>query len=242
MRLYPFVLLFASIALPAHAATFKVGVETTQYQPVYGTKGGQYVGYSRDLLDAFAKKHGHQFEYVPLPIKRLFGEFTTTDTLDFKYPDHPQWQPDMKKGLTIAYSAPVFEGTEGALVQKDKVGRALGDLKTLGTLRGFSPWPYMDALKGGALTLEESDDIEPLLRKLLVGRLDAVFLNDQLGRYYVDQVLKQPGAIVLDPALPSNPVAYLLSTRKHPEIIDQFDAFLTSEGALIAELRKKHGL
>lgn len=224
------------------AQQFTIGVEQTDYFPVYAYRDAQYVGFSRDLLDAFAKKQGYTFKYEALPIKRLFADFVKGDSLDFKYPDNPQWQPELKQGVQIHYSAAAFESTEGGLVLPDRRGQPLSSAKTLGTIRGFTPWPYQDALAAGTLKLEESDDIASLVQKALLKRLDVVFLNEAIANYYVREELKKPGALVLDPGLPSNPVAYLLSSRKHPEVVKQFDAFLLSEQALIAELRAKHKL
>ena len=224
------------------AQEYVVGVEQTEYYPVYSYRNGDYVGYSRELLDAFAAKHGYTFKYVALPIRRLFADFLTKDTLDFKYPDNPIWQGDMKKGLTIAYSKPAFESVEGAMVIAERVGRPLSELKTLGTIRGFTPWPYLDAIKAGTIALEESDDLPGLVQKALLQRLDGIFINQAIADYHVTHELKKPGALVLDKGLPNNDVQYLLSTRKHPDVIKQFDAFLAGETALIASLRKKYNL
>lgn len=238
-----FALLALVTAAPAVSAqNFVIGVEQTDYFPVYAYRDNQYLGFSRDLLDAFGKQHGYTFSYTALPIKRLFADFLTKDALDFKYPDNPQWQPDMKKGIEISYSAPLFESTEGGLVLAENKGKPLAELKTLGTIRGFTPWPYQDALAGGGLKLEESDDINSLVQKALVKRIDVIFLNQAIGDYFVREELKKPGALVLDPGLPSNPVAYLLSSRKHPQVVEQLNAFLAKEKALVAELMAKHKL
>jgi hypothetical protein len=47
---------------------------------------------------------------------------------------------------------------------------------------------------------------------------------------------------VPDPGLPGNEVTYALSTRKHPEVIAEFDAFLSREPALMARLKAKYQL
>lgn len=237
-----FALLGMVAAASCQAQTYVVGVEQTDYFPVYAYRGGQYTGYFRDLLDAFGKKHGYQFQYTALPIKRLFADFLTKDSLDFKFPDNPVWQAPMKEGIAVSYSKPAFESTEGGMVLPENKGKTLAAVKTLGTIRGFTPWPYQDAIAAKTITLEESDDIGSLVQKALVKRLDAVFLCEAIANYYVAEVLKKPGALVIDPDLPSNPVAFLLSSRKHPQVVEQFSQFLETEKALIAELRAKHKL
>jgi len=230
------------VAPVSRSQTFVVGVEQTDYYPVYAVRDGQYAGFARDLLDAFGKKHGYQFQYSALPIKRLFSDFLTKDTLDFKFPDNPNWQTGMKEGIAVNYSKPAFESTEAGMVLPENVGKPLAAVKTLGTIRGFTPWPYQDAIASKAIALEESDDMASLVQKALVKRVDAVFLCEATANYYVNEVLKKPGALVPDRGLPSNPVEFQLSSRKHPEIIKQFDAFMESEKALIDELRKKYKL
>lgn len=234
------LLLLASFAVSAKE--FVVGVEQTDYYPIYAHRDAQYVGFAREVLDAFAAKHGYTFTYVALPVRRLFADFLGGDTLDFKFPDSPFWQPALKEGIAITYSAPVFESVEGAMVLPEQAGRSLADLKRLGTIRGFTPWPYQDAIAAKTVALEESDDLASLVQKALLKRIDAVFINQAIADYHLSVDLKTPGALVLDKGLPNNDVAYLMSTRRHPQVIAQFDAFLAGEQALIAGLKKKYQL
>lgn len=221
---------------------FVVGVEQTAYFPIYETRGDDWVGFSRELLDAFAASKGYAFTYRVLPIKRLFADFLGNDELDFKYPDHPLWQSELKKGVQIRYSRPVFESIEGGLVLPQNVGHPIGEVRSLGTIRGFTPWPYIDALNNHSMNLEESDDLAVLVQMALFGRVDAVFVNVDIVDYHLNHVLKKPGALVLDPGLPNNTVAYLVASRRHPEVITELDVFLAAESVLIAEMRKKNQL
>ena len=58
------------LLLPVQAETFTVGVELQPYMPYSDVQDGQYLGYGRDLLDAFAAHQGHVFVYRPLPVRR----------------------------------------------------------------------------------------------------------------------------------------------------------------------------
>ncbi|MBD8527807.1 substrate-binding periplasmic protein [Pseudomarimonas arenosa] len=225
-----------------NAQSFTIGVEQSDYYPISAYRNGQYQGYARELLDAFAKKHGYEFKYSALPIKRLYADFLTRDELDFKYPDNPHWQPDMKEGINIAYSQSLVDSIEGGMVLAERVGTPLSEYKALGTIRGFTPWPYQDALGGGQLRLEESDDLPTLVQKVLLKRVDVMYINTSIANYHLAEDLKKPGALKFDPALPHAPVQYLMSSRKHPKVIEQFNAFLSEEASLVEQLRRKHKL
>lgn len=240
------LLLAFALSLPAtvlaQAREFTVGVEQTEYYPIYSHRNDQWVGFSREVLDAFAQKKGYKFNYVALPVLRLFSDYLTKDTLDFKYPDNPLWRQDMKKDLKIVYSKPVYESIEGGMVLPGKVGKGIDQVKMLGTIRGFTPWPYQDAIEARKIVAESSDNLQSLVQKALAGRVDAIFINTDIADYHLAHELKKPGALVLDKGLPNNDVQYLLSTRKHAAVIEEFNAFLAGEKALIDQLKAKYKL
>lgn len=227
----------------AQTTTYTIGVETTEYFPIYAYRNNQYTGYSHDLFEAFAAKKGYKFNYVALPVLRLFTDYVAKDSkLDFKYPDNPQWRTDIKKDTPISYSKPAFESVEGGMVLPDRVGKGIGAIKVLGTIRGFTPWPYQDALDAKKFVLESSDNLASLVQKGLAGRIDAIFVNKDIAEYHLANELKKPGVLVMDKDLPNNDVAYLLSTRKYPKVIEEFNAFLEGDQALVAQLKAKYNL
>ena len=66
-----FALLLCLLALPVAAQEdIRVGVELQPYQPYSDVENGEYRGYARDLLDAFAAEYGYRFVYMPLPVRR----------------------------------------------------------------------------------------------------------------------------------------------------------------------------
>ncbi|WP_445945097.1 hypothetical protein [Shewanella sp.] len=97
------------------AREFVIGVEDIEYYPIYAKRDGDYAGFARELFDAFGAANGHSFQYKPLPIKRLFSDFLG-NKLDFKFPDSPYWQTDMKADKNVIYSASVLEYIDGVLV------------------------------------------------------------------------------------------------------------------------------
>lgn len=87
--------LFVCIPL-ARAAHFVIGSENINYFPHYRFVDGHTVkGYGWAVMQAFAKKSGHTFEYQALPVKRLKRELLA-GRVDFIYPDNPSWHRRMK--------------------------------------------------------------------------------------------------------------------------------------------------
>ncbi|WP_374347930.1 substrate-binding periplasmic protein [Chitinimonas sp.] len=233
-------MLLSLVLLPCWAGSYVVGVESTDYLPIYKGDSGAYSGYAHDLLDAFAAKHGHQFTYKPMPIARLFDEFARQKTLDFKFPDNPMWQPDIKKGVNISYSKGAIIVTEGLLVLPANKGKPLAAIKSIATLRGFTPWPYKAQIDSGAIKLTEANSADAAIQMGESGRADGVFLNTTSAAYIMSEVRKKPGALVLDDKLPLEKSEFSLSSIAHPEVIKAFNEFLDKERDTVAKLKAKY--
>ncbi|MFP6799463.1 MAG: hypothetical protein VCA39_10190 [Pseudomonas sp.] len=224
---------------PAQAETFKVGVELQPYLPYSNVQDGEYLGYGRDLLDAFAAHQGHVFIYQPLPVRRLLSDLLN-DRVDFKYPDNPRWNADQKQGYALHYSQAAAPAIDGVLVKPRFLGQGKERLLRLGTQRGFTPWPYLGEINAGKIMLIQANQIDSLLAMAMSDRVDGVYLNPQVVRH---QLYNNAGSgLVFDPKLPYQDDHYFLSSIKHSEVIAQFDAFLTSQAELVQSLKDRHGI
>ncbi|GAB3034652.1 type 2 periplasmic-binding domain-containing protein [Bowmanella dokdonensis] len=235
-------LLLLLICTAATAEEFSVGVEDLNYYPHYTIEGGEYKGFARAVLDAFAEKHGHVFIYQARPVTRLFHDYLNKEQFDFKYPDNKNWQADMKAGKNLFYSEPVVAFIDGVMVLPQNKGTGESQLKVLGTIRGFSPWTYMDQIKAGKIRMQETSEFVQLLKMAVNGRVDGSYLNIDVARYQLEAELNQASALVFDDSLPYAKDNYHLSTIKHPQIIEQFNAFLTDEHELIEKMKAEYGL
>lgn len=220
---------------------FTVGVEKLQYLPLHTVdSSNHYGGFAREVLDAFATQHGYTFDYVPLPINRLYSRFLGDRTLDFKYPDNPKWREDLRAGLRLSYSDVVVSTEEGAMVLPQRRGKPLSSLKTLGTVLGFTPWPYQAAIEARSVELTTSSSTDSLLRLGLAGHLDAVYVNVDVASYMLASELKAGGGLVFDPGLPHTRSDFRLSTLHCRAVVEQFNRFLQREQGLLARLRASH--
>ncbi|MBI2382078.1 MAG: transporter substrate-binding domain-containing protein [Gammaproteobacteria bacterium] len=233
--------LFALCALSfaAQAEKLSVGVETTEYPPHYSTADGQYSGFARAVLDAFAKKHGHEFEYRAMPVARLLDAFIRGD-VDLKYPDNEMWQGDAKQGKGVVYSKPVVAYTDGVLVLPENKGAGVDKLATISMMRGFTPWEFLDRIKAGKMSTLDANSFDAVLLMAVNKRTSGAYSNVAVAQYMLDVKLKTPGALVFDDGLPHTNSNYHLSSIKRPEIISQFDTFLAEEKAQIDQLKKEY--
>jgi hypothetical protein len=112
----------------ALAQTYVVGVEKQSFQPHYWIGDqGEYQGFARDLLDLFARDAGLDIQYQPLPVNQL-TQHLLNGSIDFKYPDSPNWAGDLKGGKGIVYSQPVVQYVDGVLVAPKRQGQGSADL------------------------------------------------------------------------------------------------------------------
>jgi len=241
-NLLTFIALFSiSIHSSVFAEDFNVGVEAIEYYPIYAKRDGQYSGYARAVLDEFAKKEGHTFIYKILPIKRLFNSFVGGD-VDFKFPDSPYWKKGLKEGKSVVYSDSVVEYIDGVLVNPTSLGKGKKQLKTLGVLRGFTAWDYLDDISSKAIKLKEGSSLKSLVQMVSADRIDGVYFNVIVAKYFMENTLFAKDSLIFDKTLPHTRGNYYLSTIKHPKIMVSFNKFLKENGALVESLKAKYNV
>lgn len=226
------------LASPAWSDNFTVGVEATDYMPIYKGDGSNYIGYAKELLDNFASKNGHTFTYIRLPVARLFDEFVVKKSLDFKFPDNAYWAKDIKKDTKIAYSRGVVSVTEGLLVLPTNKGK--GNVAKIALVRGFTPYLYMDQIKNKAITANEVNSPGAGISMVEAGRVDAIYLSVIVANYLMTDVLKKPGVLVFDDKLPNSKSDFSLSSIAHPEVVKQFDEYLVKDKDTVDKLKAKY--
>lgn len=229
-----------AVPLPAVARDLTVGVEAIDYSPIYAWRDGQFVGATREILDAFAQANGHRLIFRPLPVKRLLAELIHGG-IDLKFPDNPEWQLAVRQGAILAYSAPVFAYIDGTVVRSDRVGQGAGAVRTLGTVAGFTPFSWKSLVEGGSVELKENPGFEPLLRQVLAGRIDGAYVNVAVAHHMAASLPGGQGGLSYDPDLPHISDSYRLSSRVAPEIVAEFDAWLAAHQGVVAAIVARTG-
>lgn len=233
-----FILSFLSLAQFARAENFVVGVEELDYLPFYTNSGGNYSGAAKEIMDAFAKKKGHTFSYKAMPINRLLQSVLSGE-VDFKFPDNDFWAKDAKGSAKIVYSTAVFNTKEGAMVLPKR--KDATEIKSLGTILGFTAFPFLDLIKSKKIELSENPDIDNLVKQGLAERVEGLYLNVDVANYRLKEMGKE-GALVLAEKLPMDKTEFKMSSVKNPKIIAEFSEFLKSDAAAVAEIKAKFGL
>jgi polar amino acid transport system substrate-binding protein len=229
--------------LPATAAPkeYIVAVESIDYMPLYDSSDrGAYHGYARDLLDLFARKYGYKLSYVPLPVNRLYREFFVNEYYDFKFPDNPNWQQESKTGRSVIYSDPVITVNEGIFVPAPRLGKGMESIKSIATITGFTPTPYLPAINSGKIKLYSVDSFQSLFKMSTINRVDGIYTNNFSVQYFQSTAANGKIHLEMDASLPKIASPFSLSTLKHPLVIQQFNQFLLAEHAEIMVLKGKY--
>lgn len=235
-------LLWCLISAPALSASdsYIVGIGDYEYYPHQSHSEKGYTGFSRDVLDMFGQKKEIKLKYKVLPLNRVHMEYFTDKTIDFIFPDNSVWDTDKKNGITVYYSNPVVQYTDGVMVLSENKGKGLRYLKKLGTLRGFTPFDYLNLINSGQIQLRENSKFIPLLQQVLLKRIDGAYIEISVARYNLHEKLKTPDALLFDPDLPHTTDYYYLSSIKHPYIIKKFNDFLHTEQDAVNRLKEKY--
>ncbi|WP_131828034.1 transporter substrate-binding domain-containing protein [Salinivibrio sp. PR6] len=237
------LLLTLAVAWPVSAkTTYVVGVQSfSQYYPYSAYSNRNYSGFNRELLDMFANEYHYRFVYKALPLRRLYRRFVE-GAVDLKYPDSPDWSPDIKKKVSVTYSDPVVSYTDGVMVIDQHYGRPLDEFRFLGVVAGFTPHPYQSRISAGKIRVDESYQYDSLLMKVISGRVDGGYANIDVAQFYLDQMGLKKGSVKFDDTLPHVKGTRHLSTIHYPKLIKEFNQFLADNQAKITELKARYGL
>lgn len=230
-----------SMAQQSQPQTFIVGVEKQLYYPHSRYENKQFGGYAREFLDAFAAAKGYHFEYRVLQVSELFQQLVARK-VDFKYPDNPYWQPNLKAGVRLAYSDPVSPYIDGVFVVNKNQGKSVAELKTLGAIKGFTPLEYDYLIRQGAIRLIEYESIDQLIKQTLSGKLDGAYGSVEVISYQLASNYSAGEQLVFNSKLPYTMQSYKLSTATRPRVLKELNVFLENNAALVEQLQKKHGI
>ena len=234
------IVLAGVLSTSVWAGSFTVGVEAQNYLPISNGEGGDYKGYARELLDAFAAKAGHKFTYKTLPVARLNDEYLVQKSFDLKFPDNPYWAADMKKDIKISYSTGVVNVAEGLVVPTANKGKPVTGITKIAQIRGFTPYPYLGLIKDKKIAVTEVNEATAALSMAEAGRVDGVYMGKIAANYILSDVMKKTGVLVFDESLPNSKSDFTLSSITHPEVIKQFSEYLSNEKDLVAKLKAKY--
>lgn len=154
--------------------------------PLTFTKASNRKGVYKKLLQAVGKITGDTFIFKYYPPKRIMKRFEQ-GYIDIEMGINPGWRRSSK--VPGHYTIP-FSKAENVLVfgQGKKVPvQSAKDLKgkTLGTIRGYYYFGYMDAFSSGEIKRDESNDEETILKRIFKGRFDQAIMTKEIAQYWI---------------------------------------------------------
>ncbi|GGB41122.1 hypothetical protein GCM10011316_11340 [Roseibium aquae] len=224
----------------AHAEEIVVGVEELTYYPHYSYQNGEYTGFGRTILDAWASDRGHTLTFKAYPVKRLMNALVE-GTIDLKYPDNALWSSDLKEGKNVVYSDQVVEYIDGVSVLPQNSGNGVGSVQVLGTVLGFTPFSWLDLINSGTVELSEVNGLDGLIKQAILGRVDAAYANVAVIQHQLAE-MSELNALVFDPNLPHTRDYYHLSSAVKPELIADFNDWMADNADRVEQLKREYGV
>ncbi len=233
---------FASSSITA-TKSITIGIENINYYPLYAHNEteGTYTGYVPELLSQFGDAYGYQVTYKALPIKRLYKMFYSGE-VDAKFPDSNLWNLDSRAGRPITYSLPVIELEEVMFVQPQDKQLKLNSFNKLGIIRGVTPWKLSSAIESGQIKVVEADNPERLLEMVFKGRVQGVIMDQNVGRFLLSQMDDNISLAINTRLLESEGGSYHLSNINNPDIIRDFNDYLSTYSSEVKALQEKYGI
>ena len=222
----------------SQAQEFFIGVEDISYYPLYEFKTNRNT-FSKELLNSFAASKGYKFTYLPLPLKR-FERWLIEEKIDFKYPDNSRWYSNTLLKEKFTFSKSTIKLVAGTTVLKSSLKNNKSEFKHIGTLLGFYPTTWINQIRNGQVKLYEDVSTKILIQQLLAKNIDGIDIEPSVIRYYLEELGESTDVAVIDKKYDYEVYDYHFSTIKHPEIIKEFNEFLSSNKALLAELNRKY--
>ncbi|AWL12830.1 hypothetical protein HMF8227_02378 [Saliniradius amylolyticus] len=223
----------------AAADRYVVGTESINFYPHFNFTQQGKPGFAQAVFKRFAQYSGHQFEFVPLPVKRLYYE--SEGDIDLVYPDHPEWVQYQDVAHKRFFSQPVVGNLGTTWVQPSNRHKTLSQVRSLAIIHGFTPEAWMHHQGREELRFIDVPDPESAIGVLLLGRVEAADLEYNVARHILRKQGRTGDAQVAV-HLPLNIGTYHLSTTKHPALIEQFDQFLHNHRQELKALKKRFGI
>lgn len=232
--------LFLSLSTHTAARTYVVGVEDADFLPHYGfDQQGTYSGFARELLDRFAKHADVKLVYKPLPTDELAAALAE-GSVDFRYPDNPEWAHSNSADDGTSYSNPVVAYVDGVLVTPRRAGLAVEHLKRLALVEGWTPLGYQAQIESSRILAVRSDSLQEMVRQTLLKNSDGAYYNVVVALHYINNIRPRPDVLVFDPNLPHTRSSFRLSTLEQTDLLHRFDSFLTEQEDEIATMKTRH--
>lgn len=219
----------------ASATELVIAFPEGNYAPHYDNTSGTMQGFLPALVRQFSADTGHSFSLQAMPIKR-YQAFIQSGEVDFILPSNPEWSDNAKGNLL--YSSVIMISRSGFVRPVTLRGSPIRDIATV---TGYVLPEINPAFLAGKPDIYRTIDTHASLNMLKARRVDASYAHldfvwEWVRKNNVDMKLYFEADAGFDH------FSYHLATRKHGEIIQTFNRWLTQETATVLQLMEEYGL
>lgn len=234
-------LLCVAAVSAADERSFIVGVEDIEYLPYYSPgKMRGFTGIAHDILHAFADSHDYRIEFRAMPVLELCQELEA-GRIDFKFPFDQNWHCPGLKIEGTRQSLGFISYHDGVMIRPEHQEKTLTDFRILGTLTGFTPVGYDKAIAEGQLQVKEYARVDQLLQGAIEGEVQLAFLAKEVAKFSL-RVSGQTRELMIAARLPVLRSMYRIGTKKHPEVIREFDQWALKNEERIRYIARLYGV
>ena len=234
-----FLFSILSMSSLSKAEQFTIGVEKINYFPFFQMENKEMkLSFFKEVMDSYGSQKGHTFKYVEYPLSEL-TKALWEGKIDFRYPDNPAWLTGGVLKDNIFYSVDVVTFIEGLMVTSARSGTSIDTIRSIGTIKGYTPWPYVDRIKRKLIQHREFENAYYLIKNVSDGAIDAAFINVSVA----EAILRESdleGSLIFARHLPYLELDSTLSTRFHRAIIHDFSDYLLRSRGQLAALKQKY--
>ncbi|SHM13685.1 substrate-binding periplasmic protein [Phytopseudomonas punonensis] len=216
----------------------------SQWPPYsYQDDAGQAQGIAVEIMRQAAAQSGQQVDFVFYPATRL-NRLLDEGRLDLNYADSPQWN-SLEATEQFVYSQPYLQVREYLYFLDNHPARhlPLEQLRGLriGVVRGYTYHRLTAALNSGRLSTLETSRERALLDLLMLGRVDAIALVDDV---FGDQLAARgldPDRFARGAKLSDAPLVIKLQ-RQHADQLPALNAALQAlvQSGEVERIRRSH--
>ena len=196
------------------------------------------LSFFKEVMDTYGCQKGHTFKYVEYPLSEL-TKALWEGKIDFRYPDNPAWLVNGNFKNNIFYSVDVITFIEGLMVTSARAGTSIDTIRSIGTIKGYTPWPYVDRIKRKLVQHREFESAYYLIKNVSDGVIDAAFVNVSVAEAILRETDLE-GTLIFARHLPYLELDSTLSTRYHRSIIQDFSDYLLRSRGQLAALKQKY--
>lgn len=205
-----------ALLLPVAASAQTLVSGATQWAPyTFSEEGGGPQGIAVEVARQVLDSAGIQADFVFYPTNRL-KLMEQQGRVDLNYADSPLWR-DEHGDVPFLYSAPYLDVKEHLFFLAGHPSRELSlaqlDSLNIGGVRGYR-YPTLEAaFQAQRLVRLDTAREDALMELLMLGRVDAIVMTDDMFAYLVHTRGLNPGTFFRGPLITTAPVAIKLNPR-----------------------------